>query len=343
MKQPVTLDNARILRHEGEPPQTDSRDDVLRAKSAANKKKGETQMTLLSADEAKRIIAEAFPEFRQSAIEALDGGYDFWTFELDGDWIFRFPKRETSVGKLDKEIDLLSHLGRRLTLPVPAYRRVPDLRQSPRRFAGYRKLPGVQANGCVDFDRPRTARQLGGFLGELHGHPMEIALRAGVPQDGDSIKLWRGRALAQLQEIAGAVEIDPGEIRGFLDRAPECYRGEPRLAHGDLWAEHILIDSRRGRVCGVIDWGDAVIGDPALDFCCLYASFGEGCLSLAIEAYPLGADTGLASRSRYLAACFAVHNAFLCRKQWRADWMEAAKSALRRALRSPALEQDRRG
>ena len=34
------------------------------------------------------------------------------------------------------------------------------------------------------------------------------------------------------------------------------------LIHG-LGAEHVLVDA--GHITGVIDWGDAVIGDPALD------------------------------------------------------------------------------
>jgi len=35
------------------------------------------------------------------------------------------------------------------------------------------------------------------------------------------------------------------------------------LCHGDLKAAHILVDA--GRLAGVIDWGDAVVGDPLWD------------------------------------------------------------------------------
>jgi aminoglycoside phosphotransferase (APT) family kinase protein len=47
-------------------------------------------------------------------------------------------------------------------------------------------------------------------------------------------------------------EID--SLRGF----------EPALVHADLGPEHMLV--RNGRLAGVIDWGDARIGDPALDY-----------------------------------------------------------------------------
>ncbi|HET6988494.1 MAG TPA: phosphotransferase, partial [Kribbella sp.] len=39
------------------------------------------------------------------------------------------------------------------------------------------------------------------------------------------------------------------------------------LVHCDLGPEHILVTD--GRITGIIDWTDAVIGDPALDLCWL--------------------------------------------------------------------------
>ena len=44
------------------------------------------------------------------------------------------------------------------------------------------------------------------------------------------------------------------------------------LIHGDLGAEHVFVDD--GRISGVIDWGDAAIGDPALDHGRLLRDFG---------------------------------------------------------------------
>ena len=39
---------------------------------------------------------------------------------------------------------------------------------------------------------------------------------------------------------------------------------KPALLHADLGPEHLLV--RDGRLAGVIDWGDARVGDPALDY-----------------------------------------------------------------------------
>jgi aminoglycoside phosphotransferase (APT) family kinase protein len=38
----------------------------------------------------------------------------------------------------------------------------------------------------------------------------------------------------------------------------------PALTHSDLGPTHLLV--RNGKLVGVIDWGDARVGDPALDY-----------------------------------------------------------------------------
>src|SRR5947208_16505583 len=55
------------------------------------------------------------------------------------------------------------------------------------------------------------------------------------------------------------VGVVPGSAAG---RA--WHRFEPALVHGDLGPEHLLV--REGKLVAVIDWGDARIGDPALDY-----------------------------------------------------------------------------
>ncbi len=37
-----------------------------------------------------------------------------------------------------------------------------------------------------------------------------------------------------------------------------------RLVHGDLYVRHLLVNEQM-ELCGVIDWGDVHIGDPAED------------------------------------------------------------------------------
>ena len=55
------------------------------------------------------------------------------------------------------------------------------------------------------------------------------------------------------------------------------------LCHGDLKAAHILVDV--GRVAGVIDWGDAVVGDPLWDIARFAHRVEAGAVSSLLAGY----------------------------------------------------------
>jgi len=266
-------------------------------------------------------------------MELLGEGWDFQVFEVDGGWLFRFPKRETSVAKLNMERKLLSGLGEWVPLPVPSYEYSSESHEnSIRAFAGYRKLPGIGGNTAKMVDRHRVAQQLGVFLARLHTYPVDKAREAGVPEVRDLVAHWRGKSCQQLQGLNG-LKVDLGLLRGYLeDDTPVTFQGSPSLAHNDLWAEHVLVDTRSGGVRGVIDWGDAIIGDPAIDFACLYTWYGKRWLKNVLAHYPGKLDAEVISRSRYLATCVAIHCITLGRELGRVQWVEAGYAALQLVL-----------
>jgi aminoglycoside phosphotransferase (APT) family kinase protein len=55
------------------------------------------------------------------------------------------------------------------------------------------------------------------------------------------------------------------------------------LCHGDLKAAHILVDV--GQLAGVIDWGDAGVGDPLWDIARFAHRADAGSVSLLLEGY----------------------------------------------------------
>ncbi len=55
------------------------------------------------------------------------------------------------------------------------------------------------------------------------------------------------------------------------------------LCHGDLKAAHILVEA--DRLASVIDWGDAVVGDPLWDIARFAQRVDAGVISLLLEGY----------------------------------------------------------
>jgi len=283
----------------------------------------------LTAKRARAIIIAAFPEFRGARMELLGEGWDFQVFEVDASWLFRFPKREAGEAKLNMEHKLLSGLGEWVSLPVPNYEYFCESHESSiRSFAGYRKLPGISGDTSKKVDRHRVARQLGVFLARLHTYPVDKARDAGVPEARDLVAHWRDKSCEQLRRLNG-LNVNPGLLHRYLENdTPVSFQGLPSLVHNDLWAEHVLVDPCSGGVSGVIDWGDAVIGDPAIDFACLYTWYGESWLENVLAHYTGTLDAEVISRSRYLATCVAIHCITLGRELDRVKWIEAGNAAL---------------
>ena len=142
------------------------------------------------------------------------------------------------------------------------------------------------------------------------------------------LAFWRNRSLEQLESLVDP-SIDRSHLCRYLeDEAPGNFDGAPSLVHNDLWAEHVLVDTRSGGVRGIIDWGDALIGDTAVDFACLCAWYGEGWLEDVLAHYTGRPDPGLIPRAHYLATCRAIHNLTLARDLYRPAWVKAAYEVL---------------
>lgn len=111
---------------------------------------------------------------------------------------------------------------------------------------------------------------------------------------------------------------------------PRRVAGEGRLLHGDLAAEHILLDEL-GLPSGVIDWSDAVLGDVALDLGGLVHWGGARLLDAALATY--GAiDGATRDRATRFAACRAFGDLAYGHRHRRPAYLSAGRTALRWAL-----------
>jgi aminoglycoside phosphotransferase (APT) family kinase protein len=69
-----------------------------------------------------------------------------------------------------------------------------------------------------------------------------------------------------------------------------CFAFTSALVHRDLLTEHVLCDPNSGQLTGVIDWGDAGIDDPAVDFVGLRRQLGDTFTRHMLTAYASAAD-----------------------------------------------------
>lgn len=214
--------------------------------------------------------------------------------------VFRFAKNDRSVAALADELQVLRAI--RSFVPLA----IPDPLYVSRDGIAYERVRGepLSRYRLLELDsaaRQAIADQLGDFLRGLHS-----ALAEG------SFPATRARArYTDWVEFRRRVErsIYPlcmghqqAWLRSFFDNAlgdPRRLDYDPRLIHGDLWAEHVLFDPASGRLSGIIDFGMAGLGDPATDLGHLLQIYGESFVRRIFSHYPEA--VGLLPRARFYA------------------------------------------
>ena len=78
------------------------------------------------------------------------------------------------------------------------------------------------------------------------------------------------------------------------------------MAHGDLYASHLLVDETAA-LCGVIDWGDVPVGNPGVDLAIAHGFLPAAARDTFRQAYgPIDEDTWRLARLRALSHAAAV-------------------------------------
>jgi aminoglycoside phosphotransferase (APT) family kinase protein len=199
--------------------------------------------------ERQDLIEQTLGRTPRELVE-IDDGYDFEVAIVDRDWVFRFPRRANVAEALEVEIAALPILAAALPIAVPHFEHVS--REPP--FVAYRAIHGEP---LVDED-PEGVRA---FLSALHGLDA-----AELPLERPA---WVGVYVARCERFAHGVLplLDADErprARAFFAEASTLTGFDAVPIHGDVLPEHLRCHGRR--LAGVIDWGDACVGDPALDY-----------------------------------------------------------------------------
>ena len=296
---------------------------------------------------AAELIREQFPELPAQQVSLLETGWDNTAYVVDGQWLFRFPRREVALAGVRREIAVLPRLAAVLPLPIPEPRFAGE--PSPRYpwpFFGARLLPGTElADAALPDDRRvRAAAAVGEFLGVLHD-PSLVALAGGADLPVDPMRraspaVRAGRAREVAGRLAQQGIWSPGDaVTELLDRAGRVpgdagagpAGGPFAVCHGDLHLRHLLVGGD-GSAAGVIDWGDLCLADPAVDLMIAYLAFAGEARAALLAAYgrPVGAGRELAAR----ACAISVGVALLeyAAGEGRATLMRETIAGLRRAV-----------
>jgi len=278
---------------------------------------------------AASLVEQQFPALAPVRVERIGAGWDNAAYLVTphgaapGEaYVFRFPQRRFAAPLMENEMRILPVLAPFLPLPVP----IPRFHGAPTdhypyRFAGARHIPGRTACSVTwtADQRAANAATLGRFLAALHAVSPGVTAplgdeigRADLVKRAPLVRGW-------LDEIRGPLTTETRRTRRFdgddfaelATKVDSLSTTAPAATlcwvHGDLYARHLLVDDANG-TRGIIDWGDAHVGDPALD------------ISIAITFLPAEA------RPAFAAAYGAIDDATWDRAGFRAIHHGAALS-----------------
>jgi aminoglycoside 2''-phosphotransferase len=134
----------------------------------------------------------------------------------------------------------------------------------------------------------KIAHQLGEFLRALHGMPVtaQLPLSLALASRDEWEELRRDTERLIYPLMLPHQRVWAQDLFDRILGDPLILDFEPRLVHGDLWPEHVLLDRAAGRLSGIIDFGQAGLGDPAGDLGNLLQVYGETFVRRMLSAYP---------------------------------------------------------
>jgi aminoglycoside phosphotransferase (APT) family kinase protein len=225
---------------------------------------------VVDAELARTLISDQVPELPIDDLRLLAEGWDNTVWLVNGELVFRFPRRAIAIPGIEREIAILPELAPQLPVAVPVPRFIghpTDAFRWP--FFGARLIDGVELADAELTDAPRAtlAAPLGRFLRSLHDPRLVERFGDRLPVDQNRRADMRVRVPmthARLDELRQA-GLWEAPTPTWLDEAETLPPSAPvAVTHGDLHVRHLLVNAT-GTLSGVIDWGDVGRSDPAID------------------------------------------------------------------------------
>jgi aminoglycoside phosphotransferase (APT) family kinase protein len=258
----------------------------------------------IDADLVRRLVEEQFPHLSNLPVaDFKSAGTVNAIYRLGDELCVRLPRVRRWASGLDRECKWLPLLAPGLTLEVPE----PVVKGSPTSeypfsWAIFRWIEGhTYAPDRID-DECQTAVDLARFVAELHRNHLP-------PIDDETPYGWRRSLAGQDADVRSWIAqswdlIDGPAVTAAWEDALEgaAWDGTYAWIHSDLVPPNLLV--RDGRLCGVVDFGAAGLGDPARDLNPAWSVFGQAGRTVFRDL--VGADDDTWRRGRGIALSQAV-------------------------------------
>jgi aminoglycoside phosphotransferase (APT) family kinase protein len=253
----------------------------------------------------RQLIATQMPQFEGLPLVMVEPwGTDNAVWRLGKDLVVRLPRIHWATGQVDLETTWLPRLAPLLPveLPEPIATGEPD-DTYPWRWGVFRWLPGVAAGPTTITDPVTFAVDLADVVRSLGRIPTHGAPRA--TNRARPIAEYNDITLLMIDHVSDLIDADAARRVWETAMAAPPHEGAPVWVQGDLEGNCVV---QEGQLSGIVDWGSACAGDPAVDIQVVWSPlFTDDSRRVFLRA--LDVDEATLARSRGAAihqACGAL-------------------------------------
>ena len=247
------------------------------------------------------LLRSQHPSVCDLPIQPIGSGWDNQLFRLGDSLTVRLPRRHIATKLIETEQTWLPILSARLpiSVPSPIYCGKPSDRY-PLSWSVLPWIEGVSAH--VEAPSIGESKRFAAFLKALHvpapsSVPFNPFRSVSLASRAEQIADW-------MQQLDEKTALITPTIKAIWRRATDPnLTFEPKWIHGDLHPQNVLVN--RGKISGVIDWGDMTAGDPALDLAAIWMIFPQQ-IERQQSLRHYGATPSLTHRAKGWAIFFAA-------------------------------------
>jgi len=210
-------------------------------------------------------------QFDKSELSIVGEGQNGIVYADRNGMAYKFPKHDPALTALRYEVEIVEHVSKHLSVNVPKYDSSNLHRPIGEAYCAFPLIQGEKLTPDIYRNhRESLSKQLLLLLDEIHSIPIVDTMSRVKMNFLDLYEDIKTLVFPLLDDNAKINTSKRFEQFFRTDHGVEC----DCFIHGDFGSSNIIVNRHTGVITGIIDWAEAAIDNPAIDYSSLTCAVG---------------------------------------------------------------------